>query len=101
VIHNLATVLLIAAFIQAVVFVFRYLMTDWFRHTMGRHAMSFMGACALILSVGLLREFAPNLISLDAARVFAFILINLVFGWRNWLLFTGQRRPAPPKDRVS
>lgn len=98
--HNIATGLLILAFLQALTFVIRYLITDWFKTPMGWHAMSFMAACALVLSLGLVREFAPNWIDLETARVASFGLINLVFGWRLWLLFTGQRRARRRGDHT-
>jgi hypothetical protein len=90
--HNVATGLLILAFLQALAFVARYAITDWFRFTMGRHAMMFMCACALVLTLGLIREFAPTWIDLETSRVIAYVLINAVFGWRLVLLFGGQRR---------
>lgn len=98
--HNVATALLVLAFLQAVAFVVRYLITDWFRTSMGWHAMSFMAACALVLSLGLVREFAPDWIDLETARVVSFALINLVFAWRLWLLFDGQRRARARGDHT-
>jgi hypothetical protein len=89
--HGVATALLILAFLQALAFVLRYLLTDWFRYQMGRHAMAFMAACALTLSLGLVREFAPGWIDLETARVVSFVLVNVVFAQRLWLLFVGQR----------
>jgi hypothetical protein len=103
-IHNLATIGLVLAFLQALAFVIRYLMTDWYRHSMGRHAMAFMVALALVLSIGIVREFVPEWIDLDTARLVTYILINTVFAWRLWLLFTGQRRnrkTGPDDNHVS
>jgi hypothetical protein len=103
-IHHLATIGLVLAFLQALTFVIRYMLTDWFTYSMGRHAMAFMGALTLVLSIGLVREFAPNWIDLDVSRLAAYILINVVFAWRLWLLFTGQRRnkkTGPDDNHVS
>jgi hypothetical protein len=99
-IHLAATGLLILAFIQAVTFVLRYLFTDWFKTSMGWHAMSFMAACGLALFLGLVREFAPDWIDLDTSRVVAFAVINVVFFWRNWLLFSGQRRARARREHT-
>ena len=98
--HHLATAGLILAFLQAGTFVVRYAITDWFKKQMGWHAMMFMAAMVLVLSLGLVREFAPDWIDLDTARVVSYALINVVFGWRLWLLFSGQRRARSKGDHT-
>jgi len=103
-IAGITTALMIAAFLQALTFVLRYLMTDWFMHTMGRHAMAFMVALTLVLALGVSFQIWGDWIGRDIARLFSYSLINLVFGWRLWLLFSGQRRnrkTGPNDNHVS
>ncbi len=87
-------VLVVGAWLAALVFVVRYLRTRWFRTPMGVHAMGFMAAVLVILSLASSYVIWPDWGGdggRQIVRMISYGLINAILWWRVAILFRGQR----------
>lgn len=89
------------AAVPALLFVVVYASTQpWWRSSVGRHLMSFMGVCAVVLSLVIVQSFAgrdyPGHLYVRAA---AWIAINIIFWWRLVVLLKVVKRRYPDPVR--
>lgn len=102
--NDVTDVLVIAAFVGALLFVLRYLRTRWFSTPMGRHVMGFMVGLALILGLAAATTLWGEFANRNVIRFLTYAVINGIVWWRVGMLFEGQRvirtrgRRAKPKE---
>jgi len=59
----------------------------WWKSAIGRHMMAFMIGVLVILAVGVLVRFFPDLENIKWIRFWCWNLIIVIMGWRFWLAF--------------
>lgn len=67
---------------------FYHLRYKWWKNTVGRHMMSFMGGLTAILDLSLIAWFWPDMPGREEIRILVWVLIPFLFTWRLVLLLT-------------
>lgn len=104
-IHTLASLMLLVSAMACIVFVVAYhVMADWRSSSVGKNVMAVMSVAAILLTVGVIRQFVPWLDDhIDEVRLVAYTAIAVVMWWRVVLLFQEQaayRRQNEEKESV-
>lgn len=60
--------------------------SQWWKSSIGRHLMSFMGGLTAIIDLTLINAFVPGLLNRSSLTLFVWVLIPLLFTWRLWIL---------------
>lgn len=91
-IHNLAAAMLLVSAVACIVFVTAYhILADWKSSPVGQNVMAVMLVAAILLTIGLAREFVPWINEhLDEVRLVSYTAIAAVMWWRVVLLFREQ-----------
>lgn len=98
VINMVGTVLYLATCLLGTASVAVHFRVAWYRSTMGRHLMAYMGALALTLDLGLAKLLLGDSLGFQIARLAAFAAIPLVMGQRLYLQVQAQRTERAARD---
>jgi predicted membrane protein len=100
-IHSLAEAMLLGAATACIVFVVAYhILADWRSSSVGRNVMAVMSVAAILLMLGLVREFIPWINEhIDVVRVFSYTAIAAVMWWRVVLLFQAKNRQDHEEEK--
>lgn len=72
----------------ALAFVVIYLLySKWWRSAMGRHMMSFMGGCLVVLVLAIITRFFPVISKVWEVRFGAWLIVIFIMWWRAWIAF--------------
>lgn len=99
----LGDIALVTAFAGCAVFVVRYgALSGWWRTSVGRNMLAFMGVCMVLLGLSTTRMvFGDEWFEAhrDALRLVSFGLVSVVVWWRVVLLVKVQRRDKADRAR--
>lgn len=62
--------------------IFYHIRHKWWRNSIGRHMMSFMGGLTAILDLSLIAQFWPGMPGREELRILVWMLIPFLFTWR-------------------
>jgi hypothetical protein len=96
-VRSLVAISAVSGFLFVLIYQLRW---KWWRSSMGRHMMAFMGGLELLLLLAFISQFWPHLPLREYLRIVSWGIVAFLFTWRLVILITVKKEERPSLSEI-